>query len=238
MTDQPNRYIPARAFAFQYPLVNFSRRLKAPGTIKIVAIGSSSTAGEGDIVPYPYRLEVALRDKYKNRMIDVLNRGIGGQEASEEFLRMREHVIAEAPALTIWQVGANAVWQAGHDLDDVAASIKEGLKLLATASTDVVIMDLQYAPAVLTDDKIDATHRMLSLITEIAAAARVNAFRRFDLMRRWVELERRSFDTIIDPADDDRLHQSDYSARRIGYELSEAIAAAAARTDWPPWSVA
>ena len=89
-------------------------------------------------------------------------------------------------------------------------------------------MDLQYAPAVLTDDKIDATRRMLSLITQIAGAARVNVFRRFELMRKFVEIERHSFDTIISPGDPDRLHQSDFSARRIGYELSEAIAAAAA----------
>jgi hypothetical protein len=51
-------------------------------------------------------------------------------------------------------------------------------------------------------------------------------FRRFDLMRRFVEVERHSFDTIIDPADPDRLHQSDFSARRIGYEFAEVIAAA------------
>jgi hypothetical protein len=55
----------------------------------------------------------------------------------------------------------------------------------------------------------------------------MNVFRRFDLMRKFVEIERHSFDTIIDPTDPDRLHQSDFSARRIGYELGEAIAAAA-----------
>jgi hypothetical protein len=54
----------------------------------------------------------------------------------------------------------------------------------------------------------------------------VNVFHRFDLMRKFVEIERHSFDTIIDPTDPDRLHQSDFSAR-IGYERGEAIAAAA-----------
>ncbi|WP_024506103.1 hypothetical protein [Bradyrhizobium sp. ARR65] len=235
MIDQPNnRYIPAHAGAFEYPLINFARCLRAPERIKIVAIGSSSTAGEGDIVPYPYRLETALRIKYPDRVIDVLNKGIGGQEAPEELERMRRDVIVEAPALTIWQVGTNAVWQQGHDLDFVAAKIDEGLKLLAGTATDVVVMDLQYAPAVLTDDKIDATRRMLSLITKIAAANKANVFRRFELMRRFVEVERRSFDTIIDPTDPDRLHQSDFSARRIGYELCEAIAAAAAKVGEPP----
>jgi len=230
MADQENRYIPAHADAFQHPLPNFANRLKGQGSIKIVAIGSSSTAGEGDIVPCTYRLQTALRDKFQNRMIDVINRGIGGQEAPDELARMQADVIAEAPVLTIWQVGTNAVWQRGHDLDEVAAAIEQGLRVLAGAPTpmDVVLMDLQYAPALLTADKIDATRRMLSLINQLATAASVNVFRRFDMMRRFLEVERHSFDTIIDPTDENRLHQSDFSARRIGYELCAVIAAAAA----------
>jgi hypothetical protein len=230
MIDQENRYIPAHADAFQHPLPNFATRLEGQGPIKIVVIGSSSTEGEGNIVPYPRRLKGELSAKYPGRSIVVVNRGIGGEEAPDELKRMQTDVIAEAPALTIWQVGTNAVWQRGHNLDDVAAAIEKGLRLLAGAPTpmDVVLMDLQYAPALLTDDKIDATRRMLSLIDQVATAANVNVFRRFDLMRRFIEVERHSFDTIIDPTDQDRLHQSDFSAGRIGYELREVIAAAAA----------
>jgi lysophospholipase L1-like esterase len=230
MADQENRYIPAHADAFQHPLPNFANRLKGQGSIKILALGSSSTAGEGDIVPYTYRLQTALRDKFQNRMIDVINRGISGQEAPDELARMQADVIAEAPVLTIWQVGTNAVWQRGHDLDEVAAAIEQGLRVLAGAPApmDVVLMDLQYAPALLTADKIDATRRMLSLINQLATAANVNVFRRFDMMRRFLEVERHSFDAIIDPTDENRLHQSDFSARRIGYELCAVIAAAAA----------
>lgn len=227
--QQPNRYIPAHVEAFPYRLPNFANRLNGPGSIKIVAIGSSSTAGEGDIVPYPFRLEAALRAKYPGRMIDILNRGISGQEAPDELARMQQDVIAEAPALVIWQVGTNAVWQPGRNLNDVATAIERGLQLLSSEAMDVVMMDLQYAPAVLTDDKIDATRRMLSLIDQLATAAKVNVFHRFDLMRKFLDVERHSFDTIIDPTDPERLHQSDFSARRIGYEFSEAIAAGAAQ---------
>lgn len=226
MADQQNSYIPAHVEAFQYSLPNLARRLTASGAVKIVAIGSSSTSGEGDIAPYPYRLEVALRTKYPGRMIDVLNRGISGEEAREELARMRQDVIAEAPALTIWQVGTNAVWQKGHDLGDVAAAIEAGLKLLAGETTDVVIVDLQYAPAVLTDDKIDATRRMLSLITEVSGAARVNVFRRFELMRTSSKSNGiRSIRSSTRPIPIGCTKV--ISARRIGYELGEAIATAA-----------
>jgi lysophospholipase L1-like esterase len=234
MPEQPNRYVPAHVNPFQYSLPKFADRLKGSGSIKIVAIGSSSTAGEGDIVPYTYRLQTELRAKYPNRMIDVLNRGIGGQEAPEELARMRDDVTGEAPSLTIWQVGTNAVWQLGRNLDDVAAAIDKGLKLLGGEAMDVILMDLQYAPAVLTEDKIEATRRMLSLIDQLATSAKVNVFHRFDMMRKFVDDERHSFDTIIDPTDTDRLHQSDFSARRIGYEFREAIAAAAAHAGPAP----
>ncbi len=234
MPEQPNRYVPAHVNPFQYSLPKFADRLKGSGSIKIVAIGSSSTAGEGDIVPYTYRLQTELRAKYPNRMIDVLNRGIGGQEAPEELARMRDDVIGEAPSLTIWQVGTNAVWQLGRNLDDVAAAIDKGLKLLGGEAMDVILMDLQYAPAVLTEDKIEATRRMLSLIDQLATSAKVNVFHRFDMMRKFVDDERHLFDTIIDPTDTDRLHQSDFSARRIGYEFREAIAEAAAHAGPAP----
>ena len=41
------------------------------------------------------------------------------------------------------------------------------------------------------------------------------------------EVEGRSFDSMIDPTDGDRLHQSDWSAQRIGQALCELIVNAA-----------
>jgi hypothetical protein len=229
MPEQDNRYIPAHAESFRYPLSKFAARLKAPGSIKIVAIGSSSTAGEGDVVPYPYRLQTALRGSYQERMIDVLNRGIIGQEAPQEFARMRQDAVEENPVLVIWQVGTNAVWQKDGNVDKAAEAIASGLTLLTSEPMDVILMDLQYAPALLTDDKIDATRRMQSLIHAHAATAKVNVFGRFDLMRNMLTQEMHSFDLLINPADEKRLHQSDYSTGRVVYELAAVIVDAASR---------
>ena len=52
-------------------------------------------------------------------------------------------------------------------------------------------------------------------------------------MRGFVEVERYSFDTIIDPTDPQRLHQSDFSAGRIAYELGQTIADAVALASEP-----
>src|SRR4051794_4535735 len=67
---QPNATIPIHVAPFAHRLSTFASRLAGGGPIKVVAIGSSSTAGEGGIVPYTYRVERALRAKYAGRMID------------------------------------------------------------------------------------------------------------------------------------------------------------------------
>jgi len=66
-------------------LPHFAQALKRQRKIKVVALGSSSTAGADGILPFPPRLEMLLRKQYFDRMIDVVNRGVSGQEAPEEY---------------------------------------------------------------------------------------------------------------------------------------------------------
>jgi acyl-CoA thioesterase-1 len=209
---------------FEEKLPHFSQSLDSRRKIKIVAIGSSSTAGENDIIPYPLRLELALRKRFPDRMIDVLNRGIIGQEAPEEVPRFETDVIAEDPSLVIWQVGTNAI--AHRDLYDpgrVAATIATGLNWLKSLRADVVLMDLQYAPALLDLEK--DTRLMVSLIAAAAKTAGVNLFPRFALMERWRTQDGIPMDMLISP---DRLHQTDYATNCVTRSLDTAIGAALA----------
>jgi acyl-CoA thioesterase-1 len=212
---------------FKYPLAHLTESLTHRQDVKIVAIGSSSTAGEGGILPYPGRLELAMRKRLPNRTINVLNRGVGGQEAPSEFARFEDDVIAEAPALVIWQVGTNAVYRSQEfDLDDVARSITAGLDRLAGLPMDVVLMDVQYTTAVVNPDKIALAERMVSLISAAAAKADVNVFRRFALMRRWCVEDGIAIADLIDPADPSQLHMSDWATDCVTQALDGAIASA------------
>jgi hypothetical protein len=218
--------LPVPPAPFRHRLVRFADRLAGTGVIKIVAIGSSTTEGEGNIRPYPSRLEDALRNgalgrKYPNRDIAVLNKGIGKEEAPDELKRFQKDVLDEKPDMVIWQVGTNAVFL-GHDLDATAAAIRYGLELLSDPSMDVIVMDLQYLPAILTPDKIDAAERMVALIGDAVATAKrpVNLFKRFAYMRAWHDLEKRSFDSMVDPGDMQRLHHSEWSIQRIADALA------------------
>lgn len=227
MPDTPPEFT-----SFKYPLPHLAQALQGKAPIRIVAIGSSSTAGREDVVPYPPRLEMYLRAHYGNGIstIDVLNRGKGGEEADAELLRFDTDIFAEKPSLVIWQVGTNAVFHKKdkpYDLDDVAANIATGLQRLGGQPMDVVLMDPQYVTAMLRDDRAEDSERMVSLISAAAAKANVNLFRRWALMRHWHVQDNIGFDRMVDPTDPDQLHQSDWSTQRMAQALRDAMTKAA-----------
>jgi hypothetical protein len=227
--DSMGCHIPADLIRFERPLFHLARRLNGAEPVNIVAIGSSSTAGEGTIAPYPGRLETALRARFRGRSINVVNQARGGEEAPEEFNRFDEDVISQAPSLTIWQVGTNAIFHDGYDLDDVAAAIEAGLKRLSGLAMDVVLMDLQYAPALIGPGKIAGTESMVRLIANAAKKAGVNVFRRFALMRHWNRDCNIPIDQMINRNDGEHLHQSDWCTHCVAQALNALISDAVTR---------
>jgi hypothetical protein len=220
---------PADVVRFSHAFPNLKNAIRCDDPVRIIAVGSSSTAGRGSVLPYPYWLERALREKFKPSMIDVVNRGVGGEEAPKELDRLRK-AAGEKPAMIIWQVGTNAIF---HDEDyaggQVAAAIEQGLDAICNANIDVLVMDLQYAPALLRPEKRDATLQMVQRIDDIVAARPgqdLQLFRRFALMRHWHEIDMISHDRMTDPTDDQRLHQSEWSTQAVSQALCDALAEA------------
>ena len=220
---------------FKHPLPNLARSLKQRNT-KIVAFGSSSTSGMLSVVPYPARLELMLRnefgiqftDGFGKRMINVINRGVGGEEATTELLRIQSDVIAEAPALVIWQVGTNAVFRSDEfDFEAVVKAIADGLKLLSKIPTDVILMDSQYTTAVITDEKKPLSDKMVKRISEQAEAAGVDVFRRWALMQPWHVAMRE----LVDPADGLQLHLSNWATQNVTEALFGQIKLMVAAAD-------
>jgi lysophospholipase L1-like esterase len=225
--DSDPSTIPVQPIPFVHGLTRFAHSLTR-GQAKIVAIGSSTTAGEGNIAAYPGRLLSFLQAQYPYSGLAMVNKGIGGQEAPIELKRFDADVIAEKPDLVIWQVGTNAVWQSPDQnppsFDETTAAIRDGLvKLRNQTQADVILMDLQYVPAVLTPAKKDKAIAMVEAIGELARDAGVNVFRRFAFMKGLYRVEQVSFDRIVDPTDDSRLHDSDWTTGRVAWALKLAI---------------
>ena len=227
MDSDPSQ-IPVEPIPFEHGLTRFAQSLR--GRAKIVAIGSSSTVGHGNIKPYPERLLSFLQAQYPNAEITMVNQGIGGQEAPLEFQRFDTDVIAEKPDLVIWQVGTNAIWQSPSSIpppptfDETTSAIRNGLvELRDQTQADVILMDLQYVPAVLTPVKKGNAIAMVEAIKELARDAGVNVFRRFEFMKGLSEVEQVSFDRMVDPDDEHRLHDSDWATHRVAWAMKLAI---------------
>jgi acyl-CoA thioesterase I len=216
---------PAQFVRFEQPLLHTMRRLDSGQPVTIVAIGSSSTAGAGASSPeasYPSRLAVELRTRFPGREITVLNRGVNGEETDNMMARFASDVMAAHPQLVLWQIGTNSVLR-DHPLNPHHAQLRQGIEELKNSGADVVLIDPQFAPAVLAKPE---TPSMLEQIALTAKEENVDLFRRFAVMRDWHEVQHLSFDAFVSP---DRLHMNDWSYACVAKLLGMAIAEAATR---------
>jgi acyl-CoA thioesterase-1 len=207
------------------PLVHTARVLASGKPLKIVALGSSSTYGAGastSAASYPSRLADELARRFPGHEITILNRGVNGNEAADMLARLDTAVIAEKPDLVLWQVGTNSVLR-DKPLQPHAPLLHEGLARMKATGADVVIIDPQYAPRVISKSTCQG---MVSLIATTAKAEHVGVFHRFELMRRWRETEQLPFETFVST---DGLHMNDWSYACLAKALGVAIAEAATR---------
>jgi acyl-CoA thioesterase-1 len=152
----------------------------------IVAIGSSSTEGvmaSDSAHTYPAILQSSLNAALPAAHFAVINRGVGGQDAPEELLRLDADVIAIRPQLVIWQVGANGAMKHA-DPTDFHRMVKDGVTKLQAAGIDVILMDNQRSPKVLA--AVD--HIVLEdSLRQVAHETGVNLFSRSHLMDAWAD---------------------------------------------------
>jgi len=201
------------------PLFATAATLKRDKRLVAVAIGSSSTAGYGatdSAHSYPARLAEELKQRWPSSEVTVVNRGVGGETADQVLARFDADVIALKPQLVLWQLGSNSVLKGGG-IAGFEASLRRGVERLHAARADVILIDLQYAPRILSQ----ATH--VDVLRTLSATAReldVALFGRFALMKRWVDSGRAGQDVLLSP---DQLHMSDAGYACVAHALAEAI---------------
>ncbi len=221
-TAAPTCDAPMDLVRLVHPLARVAHKLAANEPITIVAIGSSSTAGAGAsslTANYPSRLAAELKLHFPTHAITVLNRGVNGEEVGDMLKRFDSAIVATKPDLVLWQLGTNSVIR-DQVITSRDASIRDGLKIIRAVGADVVLIDPQFVPKGI--EKPEAEH-MVELIAATAKTEDVDLFRRFGLMRHWVEGDHLSFETFVSP---DGLHMNDWSyacmAKGLGMAISEA----------------
>jgi lysophospholipase L1-like esterase len=219
-------HAPANMVRLQSPLKRVAKKLASSLPLTIVAIGSSSTFGAGASSPdhsYPSRLAAELKSLWPRTAVTVLNRGVNGEEARDMLARFDRDIFAQHPDLVLWQVGSNSVLR-GRALAEANAPLHEGLRRLRATSTDVVLINPQYAPKVLAKHDIDS---MVELIDRTAKETNVDLFPRFAVMRQWRVSEHIPFSQFVSP---DELHMNDWSYACLAKLLAGALDEAATRS--------
>jgi lysophospholipase L1-like esterase len=210
---------------FEHPLPRLAQRLAARAAVTIVAIGSSSTSGEGASSPdatYPRRLARELAGRFPGVRFNVLNRGVAGDTDHDNLVRFARDVVAARPDVVVWQLGTNSML-GGAPMDAHLPVMRDGVRQLRATGADIVLLDPQYATHVLEGGPA-AT--IVALIAQAARDTRVNLFRRFELMRRWREVERLAFEKFLS---EDAFHMNDWSYACVARALADAMAEAATR---------
>jgi acyl-CoA thioesterase-1 len=219
VAESPACTAPRELTRFDASITHTAARLAEGHALKIVALGSSSTAGTGASSPahtYPARLEAELRERFPETDITVLNRGVGGEDAKEMLARLDKGVIAEHPDLVLWQVGTNAIVD-DEKLAVEASLVRTGIARLRAAGIDVIIVDPQYAPKVIAKPLASAVVRMLDTVAHTAHTA---VFHRFAIMGHWQQMQHIPFAQFTSR---DGLHMNDWSYDCVSKLLADSI---------------
>ena len=102
-------------------------------------------------------------------------------------------LLADHPDLVLWEVGTNAVLR-GFEHAKADSVIREGIRRMKAIGADVVLIDLPFAPQVLTKPEAGD---MVDLIANAAVQEKVDVFHRFALMRYWHDVEKIPFETFL-----------------------------------------
>ena len=209
----------------QGELPRFLARLGQGRSLKIVAIGSSSTAGAGASSAansYPDQLEADLARHFPGRRIDVVNAGANGQEVPEMLARLERDVLSHHPDLVIWQFGSNALLR-GRSLAQMEAAARIGIERIRAAGAEVLLMDLQHAPRI---DSLPARDDVLRMMERISRSTRTAMFHRYRLMKGWAATLGKDYSRMVAA---DQLHMTDASYHCVAAALAASLRAAADR---------
>lgn len=199
--------------------------------LRIIAFGSSSTQGVGASSPagaYPAQLQAILaRSMPKGRSVEVLNRGIGGQDVDDMMLRLQADVIAPKPDVVIWQTGSNDPLR--HvPLDRFETETLAGVKAMRNAGAEVILMEPQWCPML---DKTANAEQFRTAIRRIGQQLKVAVINRSDLMHKWIAEGRMTKGQMLAP---DGLHMTDTGYAQLARDIApEVLRAGAIATSTP-----
>ena len=158
----------------------------ATGRLSILAVGSASVTGSGTSSPaaaWPARLEALLRERRPDLQLRFEVRGARGSTATDQWQQIEAAIRAGPVDLVIWQAGMTEALR-GLPIDDMAATITQGLDRLAARGIDAVLMGIQFSRFLRANADVDPYRDALRVL---AGAGHAGFFSRYDIMSAWAE---------------------------------------------------
>jgi lysophospholipase L1-like esterase len=178
----PQCDVPSSSIAAPAPLPNVTATLETRKTVRVLAIGSSSTYGVGassGSKNYPAQLTDILERALKGINVEIINRGVSGEVAKTTAERLRVEVALTHPDLVLWQLGTNDAL-ARVPIDEFDDTVTSTIEWLKQNKIDIVLVGLQYTARFARDDNYAAVRDTLR---KIATQQNILYVRRFEAMR-------------------------------------------------------
>ena len=202
-------------------LPGLGQKIDSGESIRIVALGSSSTEGTPEMPREQIFASVLGRELSKQVLtpVEIFNKGKGGETIPKMVDRLQRDVLSLKPDLLVWQLGVNDVLQM-DGVDGAVLRMKAALEELRLADVPVVLVDLQTSPMV---DRDKDTPAMQSAIEEAAQRQGVIHFHRQAFMKRMIETREAVATELVQP---DGLHMTQLGHFCTGQLLATQIAQA------------
>jgi acyl-CoA thioesterase-1 len=190
-----------------------------PVGLRIVTLGSSSTAGVGASLPsrtYPEQLQRVLDRRFPDQRVEVINRGVAGEVVSNNLARLNRDVFTLAPDLVIWQVGTNDTIYV-RDLVTVLEQVQMGIDRIQASGAKLAIMSSQpFSDAA----REVPTVEMNEALRRIAQKNNLPFLDRHALMSWWIDSGTLYRDEVIGG---DELHMTDRSYECLAIRVADVV---------------
>jgi lysophospholipase L1-like esterase len=215
----PQCQAPSADIAAPAPLPNLAATLAQRKSVKILAIGSSSTYGIGASSKsrnYPAQLTDILERTFKGVDVETVNRGVSGEVAATTAERLRSEVLVEHPDLVLWQLGTNDAL-ARVPVEEFEKTVRSTIAWLREDKIDVVLVGLQYTARFARDENYRAIRDALY---KIASEENVLYIRRYEAMRFIAQAK-----NAPPMVTSDELHLNDQGYRCMAEHIAHAVIA-------------
>ncbi len=215
----PQCEAPAADIAVPMPLPNVAKALEEHRPIRILAIGSASSAALGmasGVKSYPVQVTDILERALTGVSVEISNRGVGGEVAQTSADRIRGEVALTKPDLVLWQLGTNDALSR-VDPDQFTDVVTTTIDWLRDNEIDVVLVGLQYTSRFAKDESYAAIRQALQ---RIATNEKILYVRRYDAMR-YIAQTRANLHLMAN----DNFHLSDLGNQCMAEHVARAMIA-------------